>query len=431
METAAYDLGIFDQVMREYSEFRAPVVPIKGPGANLLGDHFHPILVTLAPGYWVWPDARTLLLAQAALVAASVIPISRLAIARLGYARGAAISLAYGLSWGLQGAIAFDFHEVAFAVPLVAFGVVSLAEERWRAAVAWTFPLLLVKEDLGLVVASVGVYLVFKKRYRLGIGVIVTGVAGLLLILLVLIPAFSWNGKYRYWGQMSEGGEQNVFQTVLELPASMIQHPQKLVLILCLLVVTSFVAIRSPILLVGLPVVLYRIVSTQPPQWSIGEVHYNAILMPIIYVALLDAVRILGAGNREISRRVARTAPVFSVVVSLALLPYFSFWRFTDPAFYRTSPHVAAAQRLLAEIPDGASVAASNYLAAQLTDRCEVTLFADVHHRPVDWVIVDSKRLGGVPAPPAVQQARLSALPSEGFKLVRQDDGIMLFVADP
>ena len=62
-----YEYGIFDQAIRDYAHFRAPIVPLKGPGYNLLGDHFHPLIAVLAPLYWIWDDARMLLIAQAAL----------------------------------------------------------------------------------------------------------------------------------------------------------------------------------------------------------------------------------------------------------------------------------------------------------------------------------------------------------------------------
>src|SRR5258705_90705 len=91
--TAGFDLGIFDQAIRSYAHFHAPVVPLKGPGFNLLGDHFHPALVALVPLYWLWADVRTLLIAQAALMAISVIPIARLAICRLGTGAGLAVTV--------------------------------------------------------------------------------------------------------------------------------------------------------------------------------------------------------------------------------------------------------------------------------------------------------------------------------------------------
>src|SRR5262249_16847228 len=106
------------QVVRGYAAGRAPVVDLKAPGFCALRDHFHPILALLAPWYRLFPAAETLLVAQAALIAASVIPVGLAAARLLPPAGAAVVAVAYGLSWGLQEAIGFDFHEICFAVPL-------------------------------------------------------------------------------------------------------------------------------------------------------------------------------------------------------------------------------------------------------------------------------------------------------------------------
>ena len=77
--TAGYDLGIFDQAVRRYAHFEAPIVPLKGVSYNIWGDHFHPIIATAAPLYWVWGHPETLLILQAALIASSVPVIYRFA----------------------------------------------------------------------------------------------------------------------------------------------------------------------------------------------------------------------------------------------------------------------------------------------------------------------------------------------------------------
>src|SRR5260221_373083 len=77
--TTGYDLGIFEQAIRGYAHLRAPIVPLKGPSVNILGDHFSPIIAVLAPVYRLVPSAYTLLIAQALLVAGSVYCIARAA----------------------------------------------------------------------------------------------------------------------------------------------------------------------------------------------------------------------------------------------------------------------------------------------------------------------------------------------------------------
>src|SRR6478735_7173372 len=87
--TSGYDVGIFEQAMRFYAHLRLPVAELKGPGFQLLGDHFSPILATLAPFYRLWPSPLTLLLAQAALLAVAVVPLARWTARAVG--RGAAV----------------------------------------------------------------------------------------------------------------------------------------------------------------------------------------------------------------------------------------------------------------------------------------------------------------------------------------------------
>jgi uncharacterized membrane protein len=198
--TAGYDLGIFDQAVHQYARFNVPMTPLMGPGFNNLGDHFSPIFAVLAPFYWIWPDRRMLLVAQALLLAVSVVPVVGVTARKLGQWAGFAVGVAYGLSWGIQGMVGYDFHEVAFAIPLLAFAMAALAENRYRAVVVWTLPLLLVKEDMGLTVAAIGVVLVLRRQRRLGAGLVVAGVGAFLLTTLVIIPHLDHLfHTYRYW----------------------------------------------------------------------------------------------------------------------------------------------------------------------------------------------------------------------------------------
>jgi uncharacterized membrane protein len=435
--TAGYDLGIFTQAVREYAQFNAPMVSIKGVGTNLLGDHFSPGLAVLAPFYWIWPDARMLLVAQAGLLAASAIPVTRFAIRRVSPAGGVAIGVGYGLCWGIQGAVAFDFHEVALAVPLLAFSLVALAEQRWRAALCWALPLVLVKEDLGLTLAAIGGYLMLRRQWRAGTVAAAVGVGGFLLATLVIIPRLDhlFHG-YRYWGVVTDGppntasapGPADVWQLLLNLPGQSITPPEKLLLPLAVLGITAFVALRSPLVLVAVPTLVWRLAAELPHYWSTGPVHYNVILMPIVFVALVDALPRLNASRAAELRLAARLTPAVVLAITLLTLPRLALWDLTRPSHYRTDLHAAAAREVARLVPSGARVSAANHLAPLLVDRCRlVVLFPDPRLTPVDYVLVDSTRLYGVPRPPPEHLAALKALAGRGFELMALEDGIALF----
>ena len=160
LDPSSWDLGIFTELVKQYAHLHAPVADVRGTGTNLLGDHFSPIIALIAPFFLAAPSAVTLLVAQAFLTAVSVVPVTWAAAEKLGRRAGAAIGAAYGLSWGLQQMINFDFHEIAFAVPLLAFSLSALVRGRIRAAVAWALPLVFVKEDQGFTVAAIGALMI-------------------------------------------------------------------------------------------------------------------------------------------------------------------------------------------------------------------------------------------------------------------------------
>jgi uncharacterized membrane protein len=157
MKTTSYDLGIFEQGVRSYAHLQLPTSALKGLGYPLLGDHFSPILALLAPVYRVVPSPITLLAAQALLCGISVLPITALAIRIVGLRGGIAIGISYGISWGIQNTIVFDFHETSFAVPVLAFSMTELVKRNLRSAILIALPLVLIKEDLPLTLAAIGV----------------------------------------------------------------------------------------------------------------------------------------------------------------------------------------------------------------------------------------------------------------------------------
>ncbi|XVQ12651.1 DUF2079 domain-containing protein [Spirillospora sp. CA-255316] len=448
LQTAGFDLGIFDQAVRAYARFEAPIVPLKGPGFNLLGDHFHPVLALLAPLYWVWPHPGTLLVAQAALIAVSVVPVGRFAIRRLGLRAGLVIATMYGLSWGVQGAIGFDFHEVAFAVPMLAFAMVALAERRWTAAAVWTLPLVFVKEDMGLTVAAVGAYLWWRHRRRTGALLVVAGAGTTLLAVKVVVPHFNPHG-FSYSAFMGDGA--GPVMALLGLPGALADQPGRTIPIAMIVAITFGAVLRSPLTLLAVPALLPRVLSDNPLHWAIGGVHYNAPLMPVVFVATISVLPAFAASRRRVTRGYGRAVIPVTVVFTL-LPPVVIPGAMLSPEAYRTDAHAAAARRLLERIPDGADVAASNMLAAQLVDRADVVLFPPRRGERVDWVAVDTRWLAwdagkhrtaeemervverekradmGLDSPSSRQQiAAMRTLAAQGFVQVGSSDGALLF----
>ena len=135
--STGYDLGIFDQAVRAYSHLQQPLVPLKGSGVNIFGDHFHPIIAVLAPLYWLWNSPSTLLVAQAVLTAASIPVVYRFTRRRAGEGFSLVVAAAYGVGWPVQALVDFDFHEIAFGTPILALAIDALDRRDDRRLLLW------------------------------------------------------------------------------------------------------------------------------------------------------------------------------------------------------------------------------------------------------------------------------------------------------
>ena len=369
-EATSYDNAIFEQAIRGYAHVQAPIVPIKGPDFNLLGDHFSPIIALVAPAYRLFPGAQTLMVVQAALIALSVYVVTSLGLRRLGWWAGGGIAFAYGLSFGLQSAVEANFHEVAFGAPLMALAGAAYVERRYGHVVAWSLPLLLVKEDLGLTVALVGLVLWIAGERRRGTLVSVAGGVGFLLVVLVIIPAFNPDGAYAYTGAV--GGDRGVLATVLDDPG------RKLLTVAMTFAVGGLAALASPWSLLVLPTFAWRFAGDNPYYWG-TDFHYSILLMAVVAVAATDAMV-----RHPRLRPLSAVAVAFTVVMQV----WSPLSSLADPDPGRAE-RVDAARHVIGLVPDGASVDTDIGLMTHLVTHHDVTWIGTPGNATPDWVLLD------------------------------------------
>lgn len=377
-ETPSWDNAIFEQAIKGYAHFGAPIVDVKGPGFNQLGDHFSPILALVAPFYRVFPSAQTILVAQAVLLAISVAVIANVAILHLGRARGSAVAMAYGLSFGIQSAVKADFHEVAFAAPLLALAGAAYVDRDWRRVMWWTVPLLLVKEDLGATVATVGVVMWLAGQRRRGTILAVIGVVAMVLVLFVLIPLASPTGHWEYASGF--GGNRSVFSVLVD------ESGLKSLTVILTFAITGMLALASPWVLLALPILVGRFVADNDYYWGI-DWHYSLVLMPIVFIALIDAM------NREHRfawlRAYATQGGAVALVFAAAMQLHSPLSVLVQPAAYGANPRAATAREAIALVPKGASIETDIGLVTHLvTDRTAYWIGTIGNVRP-DYILFD------------------------------------------
>ena len=416
----SWDLGIFTEAAQAYSRFEAPIVPIKGPGYNLLGDHFHPLLALLGPIFRLFPSALTLLVVQDVLIAVSVLPIARFAQRLLGRGGALLVGLAYGLGWGLQGAVAAQFHEVCMAVPLLAFGGVAFAQRRWGACMAWLAPLVLVKEDLGLTVFVAGLALAWRRRGEGRSGVLrslayaLFGIVAFVVTVKVLLPAMNPAGTWAYSldGAATGAGTPTAGTTAARAIPSLwdiLTTPfVKLVTLLVLLAGAGVVGSASPWFALVLPTLAWRFAGSVEAYYGWDSWHYNAVLVPIAACSLLDvmsqwlapecAAAETGADSEDeapassnrgwrVVAWVVACVPAVSLALTASALPLWQLPSLTE------DPRMAAAQGALDAVPEGVSVETDTTLLARLVPRRDVYWAGTTGQMetPPEYVVIDAR----------------------------------------
>jgi uncharacterized membrane protein len=478
MDPGSWDLGIYTEYVRQLAGLHAPVVTIKGAGFNLLGDHFQPIVALIAPFYRIFPTPVTLLVAQALLTAISVFPVCRAARELLGTGVSRVIGAAYGFSWGLQQMIIFDFHEIAFAVPLIAFSLSALVRRRPWAAAAWALPLVFAKEDQGFTVAVIGLVMlgmaVTAGRHPGPAGHARTGLAGptptgrpwagqaasawaiaggLLVVwglgwsalaIEVIIPHFNPAHHYPYWfdgGVLAPGGHHFSASGLLaQLSKS---GPEKLRTTLMVLLPVAFLALRSPLAVITLPTLVLRFLATNSSYWG-TDWHYNATLMPIVFLAAIDGLARIQAhaarraanlsGERAgqpagfpLARRAGRYAAAVMAAIAVVLAFRFPLSDVWKPQTYDITAHARADRAAVAAIPPGTTVVATLSLLAPLATR-DTTYWIGTSGRLIPpYLVFDGLDSGYSPPPRNVPAFITRIYPQARFRAIFRADDVYVF----
>lgn len=432
---STFDLVIFDQAVRAMAEFSAPTSAARGVTLDRgmdfvqLGEHFSPILALLAPLYWIHDGPATLIVAQAVLFALATPFIWVFTRRLLGPAPAYLVAVAYALSWPIAQAANFDFHEVAFAPPLIAIMMERYQAGRLRLCAVAALALLLVKEDMGLLVAGFGAYVFVTGRRLEGCSFILVGTGWTMLVRGFLIPAVGGDPNM-YWAYGHLGATiPEVLRTAVTDPLTVIRTlltpEEKVDTMLLMLWPTLFLCLFSPITLMAVPHFLERMLSDRL-HWWVTDFHHSAFTVVILLCAGVDGLtRLLARLNRSEDRGLVLSWSVAVCAVAITLLPRFALDQLAHPSFYQRDARANAAAEAAATVPDGVVVEAVNSVGPALSARTTVLLW-DHTSRSAPWVVADVAMPQFPFSTAEEQQRRVSELTAAGYRTVFAREGYVV-----
>ncbi|MCJ8282643.1 MAG: DUF2079 domain-containing protein [Rivularia sp. ALOHA_DT_140] len=405
---ASFDQGIFNQVFwnnlhgRFFQSSLSSSLSTNVVHANeiptvyyhRLGQHFTPALLLWLPIYALFPNAATLAVLLVTLITAGGIMLYVLARQYLEPKLAVMITGSYYAANAVIGPTLCNFHDVS-QIPLFIFTLLLAMEKRWW----WLFWLMaglivIVREDAGVGLFGVGVYMVLSKRFpRNGLAVCIFSFGYMLLLTNLIMPLFSDDISKRFmlerFGQYSDGNEAST----LDIIWGIISNPVRLVVEL----VTP--VDRTIRYLLGQFLPFAFIPAISPASWSIAGFPLLKLFLgkgeSVLAITIRYALSVVPGLCYGVilwwSKHPKKFKPSFRRfwVFCICLSLFFSFTSNPNRTFYFAIPdsiqpwvyvslpeqwnHVNRGIRpLLAQIPPDASVSATTYLVPHLSSRREI-----------------------------------------------------------
>ncbi|WP_041235436.1 DUF2079 domain-containing protein [Dactylococcopsis salina] len=237
---SSYDQGIFNQVFWNgihgdffqsslSSQLSTNVVhnnEVPEVYYHRLGQHFTPALLLWLPIYALFPYPATLSVLQVLFVTSAGIILYFLAREYVDNTVATLISISFYSANAILAPTLANFHDIS-QIPLFVFTLLLAMEKRWW----WLFALfsvfiLAVREDSGITLFGVGVYMILSGRFpRIGLMVCTVSFSYLLILTNLIMPIFSEDISKRFmlerFGQYVEGEEA----TTLDVIWAMLTQP--------------------------------------------------------------------------------------------------------------------------------------------------------------------------------------------------------------
>lgn len=412
IQTSAFDLGIFDNLMFNTIKgrfFQSPVM--FGPGHhNSLSTHAEYDMVLFAPLYALAPRAETLLVLQSAFLGGAAIPLYLFARRLLSAWPSVLIVLAYLLFAPLHGAHFYDFHWLPLGVFFYFWLFYAIAARKRWLCVLTVVLLFALREDIAVGLAFLGLFLfITGLRVSGGITLAATAAGWFVINKFVIMP---WAGPWWFDSMYNElfadgkSGYGNVVKTLLTNPfyaLSTFIRGSKLAYGLHMVAPLVFLPVRRlPLLLLLVPGSVFTLMTTGYWPTLAISFQYTTHWVPFLFATTVMSVWTV----RKYHGRVRMTAVLGALVVTLlshsynfgAILQRESFVGGFGRVSFELSPtakqRYADLRKVVNRIPAEASVAATETLNPHVSARKESFVFRyDVG--PVDFILLSDGEVSG------------------------------------
>ena len=369
-EYRTFDLAYYVQALWQliHGRFQLSV-----QGVPLLGNHVEPIVVLLAPIFFLFRHPLVFVLVQNAALA-SMGPVAFSIGQRLGLDRKTALLLAGAvLITPATGYVALhEFHPEAFTAPFLLLMLHARLRGSLRAHWGWLIAVLACKENMALLIAAYcAVHVVLERKRPLAelrawyLWPMALSILWFLACTQLITPALN-SGSIDYlalYDRLGASGGDILLKAITEPQRILGALFQSLghgnLLWALLLPFLGVPLLRPRWLLIASPILLQHLLSWRSSEWTI-YFHYAAPLLPLVWIGLAE-------GTAKIERwtplpaLVRRSLPFLVIAACLAAQLFLgpaSDIAATTARWFKEEPARARKQAFISQIPPEASVLA-------------------------------------------------------------------------
>lgn len=404
--TYAWDLGIFSQslwtTLNTGSFFRHNLELFLNPMGSFFAVHFSPILFLVLPFYAICSKPETLLVLQSIVLALGAFPLYLLVRQKTkSILLGLVLVVSYLGYPALHGINWFDFHLQSF-FPIFIFSALYYFEKKhWKKYFAFLMLTLMVEEQVAIILAFFGFYLLWSSRQKMGKLIKERAFRNetvLISVLTVVLPlAWLFMAKYikaayfpidiKYLGEYKAVWNWEILgikQDPLLLPLHVLLNPSKAVdalffdfplkflFMVFLFAPLAFLPLTSLSVTISFAWLVPALLSNNSFYYTLGY-QYPAYIIPFLFYSSILGIGKIGKDNvnkiRSVSKTLIIILPLFAVSLSpISPFPKIFSSEYTPP---RITTHEVLLKKVIELIPPNSSVLTQNNIFPHLSHRSD------------------------------------------------------------
>lgn len=371
-QTNTFDLGIFNQAIQKYANFKFGPNTIREVH-TLLADHLELLLFIFSPLYHLF-KSYTLLIIQILFSLFGALGCY-LFIKEETKSRFFAISslIIFLIFFGLITALAFDYHNNVIGTMFIPWLFYTLRLRKIKLYYLILALLLFSKETMPLIAIFFGIgTILFEKKEMKGHGIITTIISVIYFFASLKIIAYFNNGSYDHWPYASLGNSPiEVLQTVVYHPFQSLEllfdNTVKIKMWILLLMSGGILTIFQPrYLLLMIPIIAGKFFSSEEVYWGFSH-HYAVEFAPIVAISSILTINKL---KKENIKKSLALAIIISNIIILSQIHLYNgdkISRIFDMNYYK-NPLREDISEAIKIVEKAGSVSAQNTFVPHLTN---------------------------------------------------------------